>query len=75
LKNNVGASDSSDFFSFSVDISYPYSELESIIDNRPGLYSDYRNNFSTAATETMESIIDLHHDIMFFLIIIITIVV
>lgn len=31
-------------------------------------------NFQTPATDTMEKIVDLHHDIMFFLVIIVTFV-
>lgn len=45
-----------------------------MIHNRPGVYPAYRNNFSFPATETMSAIVDLHHDIMFFLIVIIILV-
>ena len=49
-------------------------EITQMIHNRPGVFPEYRNNFSFPATETMSAIMDLHHDIMFFLIVIIILV-
>jgi len=53
---------------------YPYSEAVEMISNRPGIFPTYRNNFSFPATDVMSAIVDLHHDIMFFLIVIIILV-
>lgn len=39
-----------------------------------GFASDWQMNFQAPATETMEKIIDLHHDIMFFVVFIVTFV-
>ena len=54
--------------------SYPYWEITNMLSNRPGVFPAYRNNFSFPATETMSAIVELHHDIMFFLIVIIILV-
>lgn len=53
---------------------YPYDEIVQMINNRPGILPAYRNNFSFPATDVMSAIVDLHHDIMFFLIVIIILV-
>ena len=56
------------------EVVYPYSEVVQMLDNRPGMLPAYRNNFSFPATDVMSAIVDLHHDIMFFLIVIIILV-
>ena len=53
---------------------YPYEDVVQMINNRPGITSEYRNNFSFPATDVMSAIVELHHDIMFFLIVIIILV-
>jgi heme/copper-type cytochrome/quinol oxidase subunit 2 len=53
---------------------YPYADVSRMVSCRPGVFPEYRNNFSFPATDVMESIVELHHDIMFFLIVIIILV-
>ncbi|MGF7231944.1 cytochrome c oxidase subunit II transmembrane domain-containing protein, partial [Arachidicoccus sp.] len=53
---------------------YPYEDIVNMINNRPSHCPEYRYNFSTSATNVMDAIVDLHNDIMFFLVVIIVIV-
>ncbi len=53
---------------------YPYDDMVHMVTNRPSHLPEYRYNFSTSATNVMDAIVDLHNDIMFFLVVIIIIV-
>lgn len=53
------------------ELMHPYTPLFALVLDAP---TPWQMNFQTPATEIMEKIVDLHHDIMFFIILIVTFV-
>lgn len=48
-----------------------FTDLKSILNSASDAAVPYQRNFQTPATEVMEKIVDLHHDLMFFITVIV----